>query len=289
MFNIRATLFYLKQYFLHKSGYYLIRYKSGLNKYIADTAWRNRIDDVLIAPDNKFIPRTKDAGKIQGNYQIMHNGIKIFLGSYYGYGITHLLKENLGVHEPQEERVFQEVLKYIPEGAVMIELGSFWAFYSLWFHNVIKGAKCFLIEPEYINLLKGRTNFKLNGSKGYFINAFVGEESILSNVVPTYTIDDIVNAHKIERIHILHADIQGSEMKMLKGAKNALEKQLIDFIFLSTHSNELHDQCEKYLLQYNFEIIANTDLDKTFSVDGVLVAKRKAVNGPEFISLSLKN
>ena len=39
----------------------------------------------------------------------MHNGLKIHLGSYYGpEGATQLII-NKGVHEPQEEYVFQEV------------------------------------------------------------------------------------------------------------------------------------------------------------------------------------
>jgi hypothetical protein len=45
----------------------------------------------------------------------------------------------------------------------MIELGSFWAFYSLWFHAVVPLATNYMIEPVLQNLNYGRTNFELNG------------------------------------------------------------------------------------------------------------------------------
>ena len=50
-----------------------------------------------------------------------------------------MLLENKGVHEPQEEKAFLEVLNYVEKGSTMIELGSYWGFYSLWFNKKIKG------------------------------------------------------------------------------------------------------------------------------------------------------
>lgn len=276
------------QKFLHHSGYYLSKYKKALSNYQPDNHWESRINDVLACNDNQFIERVTDAGVISGNYQVMHNGIKILLGSYYGHGYTKLLEKSRGVHEPQEERVFAEVLKYIPAGATMIELGSFWAFYSMWFQSRIENAHNFLIEPEYINLLKGKSNFKINGFKGTFINAFAGKMAVDSKPVCTITIDELVKARGIERIHILHSDIQGAELEMLEGAKGVFSAGIVDYVFISTHSNELHMQCEAFLRDYHFEIIASASLNETFSVDGILVAKNKKVSGPEFIQLHLK-
>ena len=63
----------------------------------------------------------------------MHNGVLVQRGSYYGETATVLLELNRGVHEPQEERIFQEVLPYIPAGGSILELGAYWGFHSIWF------------------------------------------------------------------------------------------------------------------------------------------------------------
>ena len=70
-----------------------------------------------------------DAGKVfksaKGDYQLMHNGVKVVKDCYYGYSawMSDIIFGLKGHHEPQEERVFYEILKYVPEGSVMIEWG----------------------------------------------------------------------------------------------------------------------------------------------------------------------
>jgi hypothetical protein len=54
-------------------------------------------------------------------------------------GLIELCK---GYHEPQEELVFHKVMKRLPPNATMIELGGYWAFYSLWFCSLGKGRRC---------------------------------------------------------------------------------------------------------------------------------------------------
>src|SRR4051812_48708405 len=110
--------------------------------------WYRRVQDVLNCHDNNFIIRVHNAGTFDGSFQIMHNGLKVKTGGYYGKGITKMLAKNQGVHEPQEERVFQEVLKRLPSQSTMVELGSYWAFYSMWFlKENIKG-QTYLYEPD---------------------------------------------------------------------------------------------------------------------------------------------
>ena len=278
-----------KQYILHHLGYYLYKYKLGLRKYEIDAEWTLRINDVAACNDNSLINKVVNAGKVTGNYQLMHNGIKVYLGSYYGFGYTRLLEKNFGIHEPQEEYVFQEVLKHIPSNSTMIELGSFWSFYSMWFQKQILNAENYLIEPEYINMLKGKSNFELNNLKGKFFNAYVGKESISNSSVPTFSIDDFVSKNGISHVAILHSDIQGWEYDMLLGAGKTFAQQLIDYVFISTHSNDLHEKCRAFLINQGFDIIASADLDETFSVDGVLVGKHQSVKGPAAIQIHLKS
>ena len=279
----------LRHYLLYHSGYYLYRYKAALKHYQPDDEWLKRIKEAAVCADNQLIPRVGNAGLIEGNNQVLHNGIKVQLGSYYGFGYTHLLQQNKGVHEPQEERVFQEVLKFMPEGAVMMELGSFWAFYSMWFQQKVLGAVSIMVEPEYLNLIKGKNNFKLNRFRGTFIQAFVGREPAVNNKHPaTIAIDNFLQKNKITKLNILHSDIQGEEFNMLKGSVNALSSGAIDFLFISTHSDALHKQCADFLINFGYEIIASANVSQSYSVDGVLVAKKQGVNGPGFIKVDVK-
>jgi hypothetical protein len=43
----------------------------------------------------------------------MHNGIEAGALGYCGADVLTMLLENMGVHEPQEERVFGGVLNYL--------------------------------------------------------------------------------------------------------------------------------------------------------------------------------
>jgi hypothetical protein len=137
-------------------------------------AWRVRINDVVACPDNLAIPRHPDAGKIDGETITMHNGIRIKALSYHGVGMLNMLVENKGVHEPQEERAFAEILPLLPTNPVSLEMGAYWSFYSLWLKTVRPGASCHLVEPEPTNLIAGQHNFAMNGFEATFTNAFIG-------------------------------------------------------------------------------------------------------------------
>ena len=113
--------------------------------------WRRRIALVLACPDSDTIARVSNAGTIVGGYQIMHNGLQVLAGGYYGAPIREMLSRSRGVHEPQEERVFAEILRFVPEGGTMLELGAYWGFYSMWSARVVRGARCVMVEPDLIH------------------------------------------------------------------------------------------------------------------------------------------
>lgn len=252
--------------------------------------WKDRISTVLSSRDNHFIARAPKAGAVEGDIQWMHNGLKIYKGSYYGKNIMTLLIKNKGVHEPQEERVFQEVLKDLqnkPE-PIMVELGAYWAFYSLWFLTECKNGKAFLVEPSIENLNYGKSNFELNNAKGDFLNGFIGAESDSTTFPPTYTINDLITIWNLDYIDILHSDIQGYELDMLKGIDEKFLQERVRYIFISTHTNEIHDQCVNFLLNKNFIIIANANLYESYSYDGLIVCRNIAVEGISKVDITLR-
>lgn len=249
--------------------------------------WRKRIDDVLMCPDNKYIPRHPKAGQLRMGQMTMHNGIMVEALGYYGAGPLNMLIESRGVHEPQEERYFGDVLATLPESCTMIEAGAYWGFYSLWFASVIPFAKCYLIDANHGKLQVGMRNFKRNGFDAEFLRAYVGaKEGRNEQGCPVVTIDDYCKNMRIDHVMILHADIQGWEYEMLQGASSMLADEKIGYLFISSHSNELHYQCIDFLMSNGYMILVSVDIDESYSVDGLLVACSKDLSGAQNLVIS---
>jgi len=251
--------------------------------------WEERINDVLQGPDNANIPRVANAGQLTGDSLVMHNGIQIDPLSYYSFPLLKMLIDNKGVHEPQEEKIFQEVLKSMQakEKMTMLELGSYWSFYSMWFMKTFPSADCYMVEPDRKNLFYGKENLKRNQQKGTFIHAGIGGKTDTKNNITT--VDDICKKHQLQFLDILHADIQGFELEMLHGAAQLLSANGVGYVFISTHSNELHQDCHQLLKdKYGFTMVANADLDETYSWDGILVMKNPKYPGVEEVLIAKK-
>lgn len=288
--SIRSSI-YLKKFI----AYYIV--PSGLfdNSFLKmkpNLLWQKRIELVCISPDNKKIPRHPDAGKIIKGKQIMHNGLKILLGSYYGPEVSHMLYVNKGVHEPQEEYVFSLVLNELKTKGkseyTMIELGSFWAFYSMWFNIYLNRVKNYMVEPDSFNIGCGKRNFKENNMKGTFINAFVSNKYSDQGKTKFVSVDYLMSKYEILYLDIIHCDIQGHEIEMLEGSINTIKEQKVGYFFISTHSNLLHEKCTDFLLKHDFQIIASANLDQTFSEDGVLIARSSNIKGLSSANITLR-
>jgi hypothetical protein len=288
---IKRRIYEVRKVFIKKPGL-LYRWRLYRSYRRVARGWLNdfrlRIEDVKRARDNQNIPRTPDAGKIVAGQLIMHNGISINPGSYVGEKMTQLLQENRGVHEPQEEAAFSAVLSCLKQieanRYTMVELGSYWAFYSLWFKTVLPNSECFCVEPDESNLDWGSKNFELNSERADFAWAYVGSAPRQGNP-PTISVDSLVETKQIKHIDILHSDIQGYELEMLLGAKNCFERRMIDYVFISTHRHFLHYRCLERLTANGFKILADADLLESHSLDGLIVAVRNDLQFPAMVSI----
>jgi len=234
--------------------------------------------------DSEYIPKVKDSGGVEyidnTKCQIMHNGVKVIYGGYHGDWMAEIIKDLHGHHEPQEEKVFYEILKQIKNNATMLELGSYWGYYSAWFNKEIEGARNYLVEPNPAKLEIGKKNFALNNMDGNFFNAYVGEISRERSAfvdwdgkeypLPMVCIDDFLHEQDISFLDILHSDIQGAELDMLKGAKKSLGELKIGFVVLSTHGDR-HEPCRILLSDYGYRMIAAHTPHESASADGLLV------------------
>lgn len=232
-----------------------------------------RFREVVSDPLNLLIARVPHAGVVHDGMVYLHNGLMVPWmgdGAYYG-SFSELLVINRGVHEPLEEFVFQTVLDVLPSAPNMLELGAYWGHYSMWMQLRRPGATLHLVEPDPTRLAVGRENLARNGMKGKFTRAFVGHGQL--------AVDDYMAREQIERLDILHADIQGYEVEMLDGAARVLADGAIDRLFVSTHSQALHRQVVGTLKAkgYRVEISADFD-DQTTSFDGFVYAAHPRID-----------
>jgi hypothetical protein len=236
-----------------------------------------RVAKAASCHDAEGIPKVPTAGDVLTHpsgaaVQVMHNGIVVLADAYYNQATTAIIKALHGHHEPQEEWVFHEVLQAMRPEAVMVELGAYWSYYSLWFQHAVPGGVSYLVEPDADNLRCGQENFRLNGKCGTFLHALVGGRCDATTNPPTITVDHLVHREGLRRIDILHADIQGFEYQMLLGAENLLNGGGARFLFISTHGLLVHYRCLRHLRGKGLHIVASHTPPQSYSDDGLIVA-----------------
>jgi hypothetical protein len=226
-----------------------------------------RCREVISDPLNLLIERVPLAGIVHENEVYLLNGNRVPVsgdGAYYG-AFSQLLVLNRGVHEPLEEFVFQELLKHVPPAPQMIELGAYWAHYSMWLKKVRPQAKSIMVEPDSTCLAAGRSNFARNGFVGEFIQAAVSREA--------WQVDRFLEMRGLAHVDILHVDIQGYELEMMEGAQNALRNDRINYLFISTHSQQIHHEIIGRLKEFDYRVEVTSDFDyETTSYDGLVFA-----------------
>jgi FkbM family methyltransferase len=247
--------------------------------------------------DADALPKVAGAGDVIERdgvrVQVMHNGVVIEEGCYYGAWMTEIIRRLRGHHEPQEEAAFALVVERLradsPAAPVMVELGSFWAYYSLWFARALPQATLVLVEPDpgYVDV--GRRNLELNGVSGRFIQAAVGlpdgaagglvcESDGVERPATLLSVDGLMRREALERVDVLLCDTQGAELAMLDGARRALAGGRIRFLVVSTHHHsicgdpQIHERCLSALRGHGAHVIAEHTVAESFSGDGLIVA-----------------
>lgn len=127
-----------------------------------------------------------------------------------------------------------------------------------------------MVEPDAGNLRVGSANFELNNYQGEFTQAFVGKGH--------FEVDAFLESRNAGHLEILHSDIQGFEVEMLEGASRSLARNKIDYLFVSTHSQELHYAVVNKLKSLNYRIEISSDFEyETTSYDGLVFASSPMV------------
>src|SRR5271167_3344686 len=85
---------------------------------------KRRVAMTASCRDADYIPKVDGGGNVVDagsyRYQVMHNGVRVLEDCYYGRWMTELIRLLRGHHEPQEEKIFYELLRHIPPGSTMV-------------------------------------------------------------------------------------------------------------------------------------------------------------------------
>ncbi len=241
--------------------------------------FEGRFRNIIADPLNLLIRRHPLAGMVEEGKVVLHNGNRVPVDGPLAYyeDFSRIFVLNRGVHEPLEEFCFQSVLARMPERPVMVELGAYWAHYSMWMAQVRPQARLFMVEPDADNIAAGRANFAANGYQGTFRQELVGPEA--------FGIDRFMTEVGLTHLDVLHADIQGAEGPMLVDAARALAARAIDWLVISTHWRKVHQICEDLLTAAGYRIEVSSDfVTHTTSHDGFILASSPAV-APIFLGL----
>jgi FkbM family methyltransferase len=259
-------------------------------------AIRRRIALTVAVRDTDVIPKASDAGQVVvrdgERLQVMHNGTVVSEGRYHGSWMTEVIRQLRGHHEPQEELAFHTVIERLAatsDGPIMLELGSFWAYYSIWAKHRIPSTRLILLEPDPHNLAVGGHNLELNGMDATMLQAAIGsahevevtltwESDNQAHPTRQLSVDGLMRDLAIERIDLLLADVQGAEAAMLLGCADALAARRIRFLVVSTHHHTIsgdpltHQRCVRILRDAGAHLVAEHSVAESCSGDGLIVA-----------------
>lgn len=264
----------------------------GLDSISADNM--RRIIMTASCNDCQPIPKVTGSGEIvsdeDGDYQRMHNGLLVKKGGYYGEWMSELISRLKGHHEPQEEFVFHAIAQRSRTDGLMIELGCFWAYYSLWFLKEFPERTAICLEPDSNHLEIARANAKKNklSERIQLIHGLSSEVTCEPSAFDTetgelefckgYTLDDLFLLSGKKFIEIAHCDAQGAEEHVVDQMIRLGIENKLRFCVISTHAFEItgnpltHQECLNKLLRSGAHIIAEHDVHESYSGDGLIAA-----------------
>ncbi|GHG31253.1 MULTISPECIES: FkbM family methyltransferase [Amycolatopsis] len=261
-----------------------------------DPALAGRMRATVACTDADGIPKVVDAGTCRDHdgtrVQVMHNGLLVEEGGYYGAWMTEVIRGLRGHHEPQEEVVFHRILERLAADGgspTMIEFGSFWMYYGLWFCHAIPTGRAVGLEPDPAWIDVGRRNAALNGyeDRVRFVRgaigaepgeplAFEAESDGQVYDVPQHDLASLLAETGLERADLVLVDVQGAETILIERARGDFEAGRVRFLVVSTHHHSIsgdpltHQNALRNLLDAGAHVIAEHTVGESVSGDGLI-------------------
>lgn len=263
---------------------------------VKDDHEAKRVRTALLCTDVDALPKVAGAGDIYErngvSLQRMHNGVEIVEGCYGGQWMTEIIRSLHGHHEPQEEAVFDAVVRRIAADTpnpTMIEFGSFWTYYGMWFAHELPTARVVAIEPDPQNLEVGKRNAAINGfeSRISFLQGAIGAEPGATfqfeaesdgrpYEVTQYDLDSVMKSTGLAHVDLALVDVQGAETVLLARGLGDFAAGRVRFMIVSTHHLSIsgdpltHQRALALLKNAGAHIIAEHSVPESFSGDGLI-------------------
>ncbi len=207
-----------------------------------------------IIPNNAVVPIVR--GKLKGKKWVKGSGVNAYW---------------LGNYDFRQTECFEKFLK---KGDVVFDIGAHVGFYSLLSAELVgENGEIFSFEPLLENYEYLKKHIKINNYKNIIaFNVAVsdregapffskGEYAATGRLadsgeikVNAIAIDDWIKNKRLPVPNVIKIDVEGAEVKVLKGAEATLKK-FHPFIFLSVHGEKLKEECFAILRDcgYNLE------------------------------------
>lgn len=171
------------------------------------------------------------------------------------------------MHENEYDR-FRNVLDRITnDDPVMIELGCYWAVWSILFGKKFPNATLILNDLDKFKLNVGRANIALNDLK---CTGYLGKADQYGNFL-----GEMFRVSKVPRVDLLHMDIQGAELGLSFYLLSKLQEKFIDNIIVATHSTKIHNTVVKRFSDIpGYEIISNIEYTGGKTGDGEVILSK---------------
>ncbi|MGK3205754.1 FkbM family methyltransferase [Amycolatopsis sp. MEPSY49] len=261
-----------------------------------DPALARRLLTTVACTDADGIPKVEHAGECRdhdgGHVQVMHNGLLVEEGGYYGPWMTEAIRALRGHHEPQEELVFHRIVERLAADGgnpAMIEFGSFWTYYGLWFCHAIRAGHVVAVEPDPAYLEVGRRNAVLNGytDRVRFVHAAIGdrpgealdfeaESDGRTHSVRQYDLESLMYDAELPRADLVLVDVQGAETILIDRARAVFDAGRVRFLVVSTHHHSIsgdpltHQNALRNLLDAGAHVVAEHTVGESASGDGLI-------------------
>jgi FkbM family methyltransferase len=257
---------------------------------------KRRVLMTVSCHDSDAIPKVENAGSFierdGKELQVMHNGLLVERGCYYGPWTDEVIRATGGHHEPQEELVFYKIAERLAatEGQkCSIEFGSFWAYYTMWFAHNFPGSRSIALEPDPAYLDTGRRNAALNGldeaitfgqgavgSTPGSLMSFKAESDGKTYDVMQYDLASTMAEFDLSHVDLLMVDIQGFEEVLLPRALAQFGEDKVRFLIVSTHHHLIsgnpttHQDVLKLLVDAGAHVIVEHTVSESYSGDGLI-------------------
>ncbi|MCL4253790.1 MAG: FkbM family methyltransferase [Anaerolineae bacterium] len=216
--------------------------------------------------------------------------------------------QNINLHEPEEEKWFLQMLEYYQNTShpIFLDIGAAIGYYSILAKKTIPNLQIHAFEPfqthvQYMrdNILlnnlsmddikvhevaisdtTGKSQFQLDTFSSVLINTpsqnffrrLLKKQEVAPNITSVQTISlDNFCSNLNHDISLAKIDVQGFEIQVLRGAKQALQKKQIKTWIIGTHSSQLHQDCLTLLQNDGYSIYFEEVVVEN-QPDGIIVA-----------------